>query len=123
MTKKDGHIFINAACGDSQVRVIWRAARVALRENKGVRYRVVNKEEYRFLSLAKAKNVMTPDAWIQELRDYLSDPLSSREVQQLITPRTRERIIVELNKERAELHKECLTLDEEIKNIEKILSV
>ena len=123
MVKNNGQIFINAAGGDCQERVVRRAARVALRENKVVSYQVINKEEYKLLNLVEAKKVMTSKAWVEEIRDFLSDPLSSREAKQLITPRTRKRIITELKRERIGLHRQYLALDKEIKKVTKIINV
>ena len=124
LVKRDGQIFINAAGGDSQEIVIRRAARVALKKNTFVNYQVINKkEEYRPLNLIEAKKVMTQKAWIEEMRDHLSDPLTSREAEKLLTPKTRKRIITELKRERVGLHSQCLALDKEIKKVAKILNV
>ncbi|MEK7603606.1 MAG: hypothetical protein AAB461_00600 [Patescibacteria group bacterium] len=124
LVKRDGQIFINAAGGDSQEIVIRRAARVALKKNTFVNYQVINKkEEYRPLNLIEAKKVMTQKAWIEEMRDPLSDPLTSREAEKLLTPKTRKRIITELKRERVGLHSQCLALDKEIKKVAKILNV
>lgn len=120
--KKKGRIFIRAAGGDYQKSVVRRAARIALKEATAVNYQIVNKDDYNLLDVSKARKIMTPRAWIEEVRDCFSDRLSRKEIKSL-TPRTKKMVIAELKKERTELHKQCLAVDREIKKILKSFSL
>ena len=123
LVKKNGHIFVNAAGGDSYEMVRRRAARVALKENRTVNYQLINRKEYLPLGVDEARRIMTPTAWIEELRDYLSDPLTRKERKQLQKRGELPYIKMALIKERTELHKQCLRVDKEIAMVAKIISV
>ena len=124
LIKRDGQIFIQAAGGDSHERVRRRAARIALRVNKPVNYQLINRRnEYLLMDVYEARIIMTPTAWIEELRDCFSDPLSRKEIKQL-----KERvdfffIKTELVRERTASHKQCLRVDKEIARVTKMMSV
>ncbi len=122
MKRSDGRIFIGAAYGDVQEDVVRRAARVALEKNQEVFYNVINREEWENLTIEDAKKIMTAKMWKEELRYFLSDPLSRKEANQM-TKNMKVGIIKELKKERMELHSRCLDLDEEIKKTIRSLNI
>ncbi len=122
MKRRNGRIFIDAACGDVQENVVRRAARIAIKENQEVFYNIINRAEWENLTIEDAKKIMTAKVWIQELRDLLSDPLSRKEANQM-TKNMKVGIIKELKKERMELHSRCLDLDEEIKKTIRSLNI
>jgi hypothetical protein len=116
MIKKDGQIFVDASCADYQQVVIRRAARVSLREDSQVNYRVINREKYITLTVAEAMKIMTPKRWGEELMDPLSDPLRKKEKSNL-TKKVKDRIVAELKKQRDELHNECIAFEKEIRKV------
>lgn len=98
LVKKDGQIFINAAGGDCQENVVRRAARIALKMAEMVNYQLINRNEYNCLMSREAKKIMTPRAWIEEMGDDISGPLSLEEIKSL-TSNTKRKIVAELKKE------------------------
>ncbi len=119
VTKKSGRIFVKAACSDSQTTVLYRAARVALRRKVPVYYQIINADEYKALSLSKAKRIMTAQAWFTEMRDCMVSRMSRKEASMLLSQRMRKKIIAKLDILRSRQHENCQMMDQEIRSMKK----
>ena len=124
VVKKGGQIFVNSACGDTKNCVMRRAARIALRDQIKVNFEIINTEprKYEPMTTEMAKDIMTPNAWIQELRDPFAGRFKRKDWR-LISPNAQKRILAELKRERREMHLECLRMDAEISTVEKMFRV